>query len=234
MSALQRALASSVTPFSEQGVLAVTICRPNPDQTPPQYHVGVLYQDPDDLRCHFLHLAWHHRLERSLHPGVPPEGKHLWISPAIDPLDIGNVVAVCCDIWNANTDGKIPYGFSDYTNFFNTETWRQIIGPNNIGLTCATFVLAVFKSAQIDLIQPNTWKDRPGDTEWKAQIVDTLKKYQIEQSHIDQVKLQSKGLRYRPSDVAAAALTEAPSAMDELAGSIREIEATVDRICTNK
>lgn len=230
MSALQRALASPDIPLSEQDVLAVAAYRPDPTATPPQYHVGIVYRDPDDNHAYFLHLAWHCRLRRDHYGETPVAGEHLWIIPPFDEIDLGNIISVCRNIWSANRDGKIPYGFSSYASFFNTTTWQQLAGPANIGLTCASFVLATFKTAEIDLIRPETWTARPDDQAWKEWVLANLECAGAGRDHINLVKTQIAGLRYRPTDVAAASLTTAPSSMAELTAAVIEIEAAIDRL----
>lgn len=228
MTALQRALASPGVSLSEQDVLAVAIYRPNPSATPPQYHVGIVYRDPDDNHPYFLHLAWHNRLRRDDYEEAPKAGQHLWISPPFDEIDLSNMVSVCRNVWMANRDGKIPYGFSDYSEFFDPQTLRKVERPDTVGLTCATFVLAAFKQSLIDLIKPETWAVRPDDQDWREQILHALLESNVDQDHVDLVATQIANLRYRPTDVAAASLTPEPSEMSDLAQAITAIEATID------
>jgi hypothetical protein len=100
-----------------------------------------------------------------------------------------------------------------------------VIGPNKHGLTCATFVLGVFHSVGLPLIQYDTWPQRrEGDEEWQRYIIEALKQTNASPEHIQLVESEIGAVRYRPEDVAGAGAAEGiPTAFDtanELAGKI--------------
>ncbi len=74
------------------------------------------------------------------------------------------------------------------------------------GLTCATFVLAMFASHGIPLLQLSEWPDREEDRAWQEYIVGVLRKNGADEKHVNAVNEQVKRgcARYRPEEVAAA------------------------------
>ena len=106
-----------------------------------QQHIGLLHRDHSSGNTFLLHLAWHHRLNNS-----PPKPSYAWVDPVIHPFRARQVAAICRKIWRANPAG-IPYGFSPASECFDPETGKFLLGPARIGLTCASFVLAVFEAA---------------------------------------------------------------------------------------
>lgn len=81
------------------------------------------------------------------------------------------------------------------------------LGPTRLGLTCATFILAVFEAAGISLIKYDTWpENRPSDFEWQKQIITALRRTRsATPEHIKAVEGDVGSARYRPEEVAGAA-----------------------------
>ena len=84
------------------------------------------------------------------------------------------------------------------------------------GLTCATFVLAVFKSHGVDLLRTDQWRERDEDKKWQQWILDELgdARYATPE-HIRAVEREIKlgCARFRPQEVAAAGTAETPDAL---------------------
>src|SRR6185503_13834023 len=76
-----------------------------------------------------------------------PDPDFLWVNPAAHPKRLVQVAALCRKIWRANQSGSIPYAFSPPNDCFDTNTGAFLFGPTRHGLTCASFVLAVFHHA---------------------------------------------------------------------------------------
>lgn len=173
---------------------AISIGQPNEAQR----HIGILYRDSESGEILMLHLAMHHDLQNGT-----PDPSFLWVSPDIDPKRARQVGVICRSIWNSN--GKyIPYAFSQPNDSFDENTWRFLIGPTRHGLTCATFVLAVFHHARLPLLDYSSWPtNRPGDAEWQQKIISWLKGRASEE-HIRLLESEVGCVRYRPEEVAAA------------------------------
>lgn len=182
-------------PLGEIRDVAFAISEPKQDQR----HIGILHRTDDAVML--LELQWHHQLCNS-----PSENSgFLWIAPDFPPRRLAQVSDICRKIWRANQRGEIPYGFSQPTDCFDKETCRWIIGPSGHGLTCASFVIAVFVRAGLTLIQCDTWPtSRPGDKEWQEKIVSWLTKTNASQEHVEAVRNDIGSVRYRPEEVAGA------------------------------
>ena len=187
-------------PFDQIGQVGIAIR----EVTPQQRHVGLLYRDSTSKRVVLLHLGWHFDLRREA-----PLESDLWVDPRILPRRLTQVAAYCRLVWRANGKNSIPFGFAPPNDCLDAESGRYLRGPVGFGLTCASFVLAVFHGAGLVLAQYDTWPpDRPGDAEWRRSIVDALRTCRppAKPEHIDAVE-RDVGMtsRFRPEEVAAAA-----------------------------
>ncbi len=174
--------------------------------TPTQNHLGILHVDQrgQSRSVQMLHLRWHFRLSNSL-----PEPNYNWVDPDIHPLRLRQVAAMCRRILNANADNKIPYAFSEPGECFDPKTYQYLVGESNLGLTCATFVLAVFHATGLQLADYDSWPvDRDGDNEWQQEMIETLIEHGADDDHVDGVKSQVGAKRYRPEEVAGAGTSD--------------------------
>jgi hypothetical protein len=185
--------------FIEHVAVAITLLREREGQG----HVGIFHKDETTSELRMIHLAWHHSLKNSR-----PKSSYAWISPPIPKRRARQVAAFCRRVYRANALG-IPYAFSQATDCFDQQTGAFILGPDRNGLTCASFVLGVFQSAGLPLIQYGTWpRIRDGDEEWQRLILSQLKEDEASTEHIRRVESEVGSVRYRPEDVAGAAATE--------------------------
>ena len=173
-----------------------------------QLHVGILHHSPS-TQTEFLHLEWHHRLSNDSF--VPP-AMTVWVDPGATTRRLRQVAARCRQIWRANRRGFIPYGFGSPVDAFDPASSQYLLGPTRFGLTCASFVLAVFHTAGVVLADYSTWPaGRPGDREWQEKIIKYLE-CSADQSHVDHVRNDIGTVRYRPEEVSAAAAIAPPPA----------------------
>lgn len=167
-------------------------------------HVGVLHKEDALNEVKLGHLAWHNQLRVS-----QPKDNYLWIDPPIPAPRARQVAARCRQILRANEKGGIPYAFSPPSDCFDEQTAAFLIGPSRIGLTCATFVLAVFDAAGIRLADYSDWpKQRPGDVEWQQFVIEQLELSGATAEHLGVVRNEVGAVRYRPEDTAACAAAE--------------------------
>jgi hypothetical protein len=187
-------------------------------------HIGVLYRVTENETVRLLHLAWHHRLRSD---ELKPEYV-LWIRPAIDDDRAMAVASLCRRIWKQNQRNQVPYGFSHPNNFFDTSG-DLIKGPAKVGLTCSSFVLAVFEVARVPLADLTTW---PQPTEedisrQREQLEMLAKDLTIDREHIEATKAEIGNTRYHPLEVAGAGtaddLPTTYSYASKMADEIREL-----------
>jgi hypothetical protein len=148
-------------------------------------------------------LAWHNQLKNG-----QPKDAYLWIDPPIPTRRARQVAARCRQILRENTRG-IPYAFSPPNDCFDIETGGFLFGPSRVGLTCASFVLAVFDSAGVRLADYATWpQTRADDVQWQQSVIRQLEEDGAEPEHIAFINNESGAVRYRPEDVAGCAAAD--------------------------
>lgn len=185
-------------PATEIHFAAIAIKEINPAQR----HIGILHRRGDSSKIEFLHLAWHYELRNE-----PPRRGYFWGDPRVPVPRLRQVAARCRQIVRNNPAG-IPYAFSPASECFDPETGKFLLGPTRHGLTCATFVLAVFQSIGLELLRSETWPtSRPGDREWQESVISVLEQYSSAPlEHIEALRDELGAVRIRSEEVAAAAI----------------------------
>jgi len=127
-------------------------------------HAGVLFRAAGD-GAEALHLGWEDRL----HSGWEWTG--LWAVPDAEPEKLRSVAAVCRRVRTRfERDPRFPYGVMFGADGFDEDGALLVVPPAR-GLTCATFVLAVFQTAGVVLAVYETWPVRP---DLNAEFLDTI------------------------------------------------------------
>lgn len=182
-------------PVSAVVHVAVAICSIDESQR----HIGILHRDAEADGVFLLDLAWHHHLRNQI-----PERQYLWVEPAINSKRLVQVAAICRRVWRSNRRG-IPYAFSRPTHCFDNSTGAFLLGPTRLGLTCATFVLAIFDEAGLPLVRYETWPEvREGDAEWQRRILAKLLETGASAEHFHAVSTEIGSVWFRPEEVAGA------------------------------
>lgn len=173
-------------------------------------HIGIWYRADDDGNPNTLHLAWHCMLENV---ASPPAYFTLWVKSSYPAPRLRQAAAYIRRVWTANGRSAIPYSFSSPNDSLDPETGAFLLGPTRLGLTCASFVLAVFHGARLPLINYATWvADRPGDREWQEWIIEQLESRGADRQHIEHLRSEIGAVRFRPEEVAAGAALAPPPA----------------------
>ena len=103
---------------------------------------------------------------------------------------------------------KIPYGFryENYSKYDEKEGF--ILNGDTSGLTCATFILTIFHTFGIDLIDLEHWPIRDDDKKWEKhtkQICNIYKeRNDMSREQILQMESEIGSKRYRPEEVAVS------------------------------
>jgi hypothetical protein len=198
-------------PFSDIPGVAIAITEVD-DQ---QRHVGILHKEGTDGHVALLHLAWHLVLKNS-----DPGPHYAWVECSIHPIRAQMVAALCREVFRAN-ERTLRYAFSPPRDCFDHDTGAYLFGPTQHGLTCSSFVLAVFHSAGLPLVRYDTWPlNRPGDDTWRERIIAALENPDLTHpaattDHINAIRSQANSTRFRPEEVAGAAACEIPAAFAE-------------------
>jgi hypothetical protein len=196
-------------------------------------HVGLLFRENEEKgrAIRLLHLAFHHRL-RDDDPAElrAPIEQLAWIETKIPPERLEMVAAMCRLVRERQRSRQeVPYALRYARTRFDGKG-DLVLGAGEHGLTCATFVLAVFDAAQLALVEVETWPTRPEDRAWQEEIVRILRGMKgVSNEHIEAVGREVGCARFRPEEVAGASSHPAPPVGFELAESAAaQIRAAFD------
>ncbi|MDP3445701.1 MAG: hypothetical protein Q8T08_22805 [Ignavibacteria bacterium] len=174
-----------------------------------QLHSGIVFKYKEEVKV--IHLAFHKRLylENESDFVSHNDGYH-WVKTVDIPLPRQIAIAAFCRrIYNLSNIRPIAYGFN-YENSRFTNEGYFILGKNEIGLTCASFVLAVFHESKVPLIDISQWVSREDDATYREMVLAFIKTKADESNNEDLKKHYQKMsqekviFRYRPEEVAVS------------------------------
>lgn len=174
-----------------------------------QFHCGISYGLKEGFNI--LHLAWHYCLRYTSNV----DDFVYWIKPNIHPFRQKMLSIKCETINRAKDIHLVPYALL-YDGAVFDDSGILHLGEREHGLTCATFVLAIFKSCGIELIDCENWPIREDDESWHERIISILEEYLKGKNsqHVENVKKEKGCARYRPEEVGMSStfsLLPAPS-----------------------
>ena len=164
-------------------------------------HAGLCYEF--DGVHKLLHLAFHRDLRSE-----QITSEYAIVVPDLEVEDGDILVAFAEAVWEMNKNEKILFGFGSPEDVFDLDASNYLYGGQAIGLTCASFVLAVFHRAMLPLVEYKSWTaSRPRGTVWHEHIVGILRRqYAFDDEHIRKVEQMVPAVRFRPEEVAASGL----------------------------
>lgn len=177
-------------------------------------HIGFLYRIADS-DAYVLHL-WGHR--KLLHE--PPREGQFCVLCEIEPVRLPSLAAFARRLYRKNKNQGIPYAFSSPDQDWFSAEGSLLLGPERLGLTCGNFVLALYRSAGLPLVQLDTWPPREDDSAWQQSVLEEWAPAIAEaktktQEHFSQVRNEIGTVRCRPAEIGGAALaSEFPCAFD--------------------
>jgi hypothetical protein len=168
-----------------------------------QLHVGILYKIEDEPAT-VLHFTEPYHLKDDA-----PSEHFRWVEVrACEPITAKIVAGLCRLISDENKvrPMKIPYGYSYAGTYFNhdgTFVNRGLI----YGLTCTSFVLAVFQTLFIDLLRIEEWPPFDlDDADWQMKMMNLYKP--IYPENADALGSQVGAARFRPEHATAGAASK--------------------------
>jgi hypothetical protein len=200
---MESLFSSKKSPFDvERSEVAIAITPAESD-----YHSGLFFVNEHD-EATVLHFAFHSDLRsESLENCLIA---WWWAEPRILPERAKAISALCNLVWKRYGRNGLPYAFKYLNGCFHTGSGIFDLGPNCNGLTCSTFVLAMFLSCRIKLIKEEEWLQRDGDKARQEAIVAILRKKHQEkkcsEEHLKTVENEIGCVRFSPLDVMAAAI----------------------------
>ncbi len=165
-------------------------------------HAGIVFHAAKE-GMFLLHLRFHNDL--ALEPF--PRNDNGWLGCVVDlpPHASTHFVGMLRSL--SKKKPKIGYGLNilfGQNAFDDKNRYRPPAGHD--GLTCATFIVELFKSAGLPLIELTSWDTSPANLCWGEAICCLLTvMHPSEIEHIAAVKRSNSGMRVTPEEVAAAA-----------------------------
>lgn len=158
-------------------------------------HSGALYRDDDDNQIYILHLPAEGKPHRD--PWNPRWG---WGVPRITRQELRLVRAMCHLVFDLQDD--IPYGFKyGLDTRFSSATGALTTATDCRGLSCATFVLALFHSLNIHLLAVDSWEIQPEELPGMVAIAER-------QPNHEAVIAELPTARFTPEQVSGACLAD--------------------------
>lgn len=183
------------------GVLIACPSGPNAHPEELQWHTGLLYLVDDRIRL--LHLEDH----VSLAVGELPLSMSWACVPLSLEADLAEPMVALCDriarLLTRNEGPRIPYGLRYHETIFSMNGEMQP-GPQEHGLTCATFVLAMIRTFHPTFLDLESWPQREADAAWQRRVLTYLQRYKPD-ADLPRVEAEIGSRRYRPTEVAGAA-----------------------------
>lgn len=169
------------------------------------FHCGLAFRMGDDYEI--LHLAHHNDLECD----CDCSGFKVFVIPNL-PLELQTAFIPMCRLIKEEIEQghkDVAYGLS-YDEYARYDDGKLFLGENEIGLTCATFVITLFHSVGIDLVDINNWPAREEDRSWFDRVkkifsIQNVKLYlRMTKEHQTKILNEKFGPRFRPEEVAVS------------------------------
>ncbi|MEM6960592.1 MAG: hypothetical protein AAF355_03675 [Myxococcota bacterium] len=183
--------------------VAVAICTTDGEQQ----HVGLAYRTGALNSVRVVHLAFHRRLRDD---ALEPDAKWMRLADLPVPSPISRSVAAFCRlVVDRHSTSEIPYALKHCQTSFDKSDGKLLLGEGEVGLTCATFVLALTGGIGVRLLEMDSWPSRYDDTAWQEKIVEALRSDpKASCEHVAAVESEvGNCVRYRPEEVVAGAAT---------------------------
>lgn len=176
--------------------------------TPCNRHSGILYRDSGG-HLFKLHFGWHWYLANETYSPVACSIPDLDADSPDKPE--GEWIAGFCERVGASSRNKrIPYNLKyDESIDFDAATGDILLGAASTGLSCATFVLAILRSAGHKLIDATGWPravgdDKSGQIQFVNMLLDSRNPDAQKQGRIVNSEIGTP--RIRPDHVSGACL----------------------------
>lgn len=186
-------------------VIAVWVTR----TLPAQFHSGLYHRDYGAAKV--LHFAW----DRDLREDVPEElfvgSGHGLVALSLDDDDAQALCALCRHVAQKHAR-DLHYRITEWRPRFHVTTGELIPPPpdERYGFTCATFVLAMLRSAVVEeLLALEEWPIPTADDQddrWQRRITRLLCKHESSSEQVAKIVAGIGARRVLPTDVAGGAM----------------------------
>lgn len=183
------------------------------------FHTGIVYRDSDEGSVSILHLAFHIDLINDDFKTLNTESNlwgesDFWVIPIEFEISFQRTLSAYCSniltrneiLMKESLDKGIMYGLLSGDSRF-IDDGSLILGKGCSGLSCSSFVIAVFNSIGIKLVDMSKWPSRPSDIEHHTLLLSWLKGRCLKLGHTEHYQRVEKEVgcpRVRPSEATAA------------------------------
>ena len=163
-------------------------------------HCGVAYNIHHKLKI--IHLATHKDVR------VDDEWGHflIWVKPKMPAMLQESLIPFFEVIESKINAGAyhIPYGFK-YENFSSFDgNGDLVLGTGSKGLSCSTYVITLFHSIGIDLVDIGNWPSRPEDLPWYYEIIQLFANNGMKSEFLNNLIKEIGAPRFRPEETAVS------------------------------
>jgi hypothetical protein len=211
------ALPASTNDISD---VAVAVCKYGNN-----LHTAIFYRD-EHGQLRVLDL----RIDGSIcSEPLQPQHRFAWAVPAIHP-DLRASIRVLCQHLS-KTPPEVFYGLKYVPSAFiaDGDSVCVSLGGDTIGFTCATFVLAIFDSLGLSLVNHDTWPTRHEDADeqrnlaqWAAQSLRRGRPFGVAEYVMERNAADIPCVRYRCHEVLASCVVQTRPASFEDAATAGE------------
>ena len=175
-------------------------------------HAAIAFR-ASDRSLKAIHLTLSGEVERGSLYGECLDG-YAWAEPKVNPDWLAMIAAHCESILMRPGPVKFNYAFAYLKSTVLTDDGTSMrIEGETVGLTCATFVLAMFDYHKLTLLDLDSWKFREDDAKWQRSIFETYLKgkatdWGLDKSVLERIEkeISVPCLRFRPEEVFASCL----------------------------
>ncbi|WP_163869207.1 hypothetical protein [Myxococcus eversor] len=166
------------------------------------------YKDASTGLAKLLHFRWHHFVASDVLSNTESSTRYRWVALNL-PEEVAEVISQFCSVFEekhrAAPSRHIGSGLRYTDGTFKSDP-LGFLTNDGCGLTCATFVMALLKTYGLELLRQEEWPQRLEDQSFHERIVQELEEKGAETEHVEAVRKEIGCARYRPEEVAAAAL----------------------------
>lgn len=174
-------------------------------------HIGIIVRIEPEVTQRLLHLGFHYELKFDVLAEIDDwETSYAWLDfVGFSQPEMTQLAVWMETIWKVN-GRNVPYGIAySGSGYFDALTGKFIPSQTGKGLTCATFVMALFEDFLFPFVEWKSWRHRSTDEAFFECIVGQLDllvaRGKAEQTHVEaQKNALGTAPRYRPAEVAVA------------------------------
>lgn len=164
------------------------------------FHLGLLFLESPNEDAKLLHLYSHHSLRTN---NIDQRG--FWIRLGLTDRQVRQLAGMCAMISKRNSTDAIAFSIVyDSNRQYFDKNGNYIPSGLGEGLTCATFVMAIFENLGLPLLLTDTWTSETKDEVWHLEIMEQMKQSSPDPTHFKAMASNVGCARYRPADIVIA------------------------------